>query len=168
MFIELQCMFNYSLFIQHLHIVQCCDVSTLSFNAFCPACPMWASKVALYIPQSALDRNIMSHFSYPIGINSVSWCESSSVGTLSSHLSVLCCQWEAQKAAPDFEKGRASRRREMEKRESFICLLGWWFSQMDEREEIWWKTRSQNVCSFLGEMCGVIRVVYYTVFDALD
>lgn len=137
MFIELSCMFNYSLFIQHSHIVQCYDVSTLSCNVFCPACPMRASKVALYIPQSALDRNIMSHFSYPIGINSVSWCESSSVGTLSSHLSVLCCQWEAQKAAPDFEKGRASQRREMEKKEKvlFVCWVDGSARWM--REEIW-------------------------------
>lgn len=160
MFIELSCMFNYSLFIQHLHIVQCYDVSTLSCNVFCPACPMRASKVALYIPQSALDRNIMSHFSYPIGINSVSWCESSSVGTLSSHLSVLCCQWEAQKAAPDFEKGRASQRREMEKKEKvlFVCWVDGSARWMRERRYGERHARRMYV-AFWGKC---------EIFDALD
>lgn len=100
-----------------------------------------ASGAALCTPWCAIARNIMSHFSHPKGIYSVSRCDCSSVGAPGSHLSVPRCQqerrrlhqtsgkWDSLPEERERERGRATRKPDP-------CWV-WWRGQMGEREEIW-------------------------------
>lgn len=64
----------------------CYDASVLSFDATSPT-DFHQGAVPLYI-QCAFARNVMPYFSYPKAIYIVSWCDCSSVGGSTRHLSV--------------------------------------------------------------------------------
>lgn len=54
----------------------------------------------------------MSHFPYPKGIYSVSWCDCSSVGAPSGHLSVPRCQRERRRLHQISREGEGEEKEE--------------------------------------------------------